>query len=280
MVYYNPMSNEFKEECKRLGLTGRQLAVKYQREGRFLKKEEKPYEHGNKRKEQYNETNICPGIKENGAICGNKLLPGKARMEYDKEGNETGKWLCRNCYEKYDPNSTNNIIASLRDSRTGNLDQNSNKARADMSQELACILYGWEDLNKKYDNYGTPIDCYDPKTGLYHQVQGRSLTILRYCYEGWPFAHFEKEWHKRKYEDMICFCFSDNWKIVERIYKFAENIIKNKSRIEIVKNPTDRWGNLIMSKFEKDRISDIDELMKANEIWKQIIMNKTIIKGK
>ena len=38
MTYYNPMSEEFKNECKKLGLTGRQLILKYQKEGKSLEK--------------------------------------------------------------------------------------------------------------------------------------------------------------------------------------------------------------------------------------------------
>lgn len=35
---YNPMSKEFQDECKRLGLTGYQLTIKYKKEGKFLEK--------------------------------------------------------------------------------------------------------------------------------------------------------------------------------------------------------------------------------------------------
>ena len=36
---YNPMSKEFQDECKRLGLTGRQLTAKYRKEGKSLDKD-------------------------------------------------------------------------------------------------------------------------------------------------------------------------------------------------------------------------------------------------
>ena len=38
MINYNPMSKEFQDECKKLGLTGRQLTAKYQKEEKFLEK--------------------------------------------------------------------------------------------------------------------------------------------------------------------------------------------------------------------------------------------------
>ena len=37
---YNPMSKEFQDECEKLGLTGRQLTLKYKKEGRILKEDE------------------------------------------------------------------------------------------------------------------------------------------------------------------------------------------------------------------------------------------------
>lgn len=37
---YNPMSKEFQDECKILGLTGRQLTEKYQREGKSIEKDD------------------------------------------------------------------------------------------------------------------------------------------------------------------------------------------------------------------------------------------------
>ena len=64
-------------------------------------------------------------------------------------------------------------MKSLSNRRTGNLDPNSKQVKGDNSLELARILYRWEDLNEKCDNYNTPLDCFDPKTGLYYQVQGR-----------------------------------------------------------------------------------------------------------
>lgn len=35
---YNPMSKEFQDKCKKLGLTGNQLAAKKKREGKSLEK--------------------------------------------------------------------------------------------------------------------------------------------------------------------------------------------------------------------------------------------------
>ena len=126
--------------------------------------------------------------------------------------------------------------------------------------------YGWEDLNKKYDNHKVPIDCYDPKIGLYHQVQGR-----RYNYRNkwWSFSGFEDEWEKI-FEDMVCFCYSKDGKIVERIYDIIKEEIEKRKGVSIVKNPM----NTTVPWYEKYRIKDEDELKKANEMWKDIIKEK------
>lgn len=213
---------------------------------------------------KYNETETCDRCKENGIDT--KLVSGKTYREKDKDGNETGRWICINCYSKYmqkfDSDSQNNTRKTIANFRTGNLDQNSDIAKAIRSQKLACKLYGWEDLNEKYDNYKIPIDCYDLKTKLYHQVQSRYYDIeKRY----WPFTGFEDEW-KKIFETMVCFCISADGKIVERIYKFPENVVKNKGSATIVRNSSRR-----SSWYEKYRETNENELRRANEIWKEIL---------
>ena len=53
-IKYNPMSKEFQDECKKLGLTGRQLTAKYQKEGKYIEKGiDKRYKYTNKQLLQY-----------------------------------------------------------------------------------------------------------------------------------------------------------------------------------------------------------------------------------
>ena len=199
-----------------------------------------------------------------------KLIVGNSYREKDKKGRETGRWVCRNCYKKdYDsmPDSHNNIMKSFANCRTGCKDSNYNKLKGNVSQDLACILYGWEDLNKKNDNYsrGSPIDCYDPNTGLFHQVQGRYYnSIERY----WPFGGFKREWEKI-FEDMLCFCFSEDGNIVERIYKFPWKEIMRLTCVEIYEY--DSKGNIYNNGwYEEYRIKCEDELKRANSLLKII----------
>lgn len=206
---------------------------------------------------KYNPSDTCDNCKE-------KLV--NPLRERDKKGNITGRWFCRKCHGKYDSNSQNNIRKLLAGCRTGNQNPNSDHTKGKKSQKLACVLYGWDDLNEKYDDYTTPLDCYDPKTGLYHQVQGRYYNSER------GFWHFclEREWIK-DFEDMVCFCFSKDGKIVERIYIFPKKEIERVKSLAMVKNPTDAHRNPIVPQYEKYRITDEDELNRANKIWENII---------
>lgn len=229
----------------------------------------------------YNKTNICSRCREYNEKYGRELTdksilcPGNVHKEKDKDGNKTGKWICHRHegidYQKYDPNSPNNTIKSIRDCRTGNQDPNSTQVLGDNSQELACELYGWIDLNKKNDNYstGTPIDCYDPKTGLYHQVQGRRYSVE---YGTWPNFNFEREL-KKIFEDMVCICISEDGKTVERIYVIPLKEIKRIKGISIYKNQLKKNSGTLYQ-YEQYRRTDKDEIKKANIIWNKTVGDK------
>lgn len=231
--------------------------------GRFIRNPTKEDLMGTKLK-SYNKTNICSRCREENGITDNSILyPGKAYREKDKNRKETGRWTCSKCYFKninIESDSYNNIIKQLRPCRMGSLDPNCPAAKGRKSQKLACRLYELKDLDIENDNYNSPLDCYDPKTGLYHQVQGRY-----YKYERWPFNGFKDEWGKI-FENMICFCFSEDGNIVERIYIFPWKEIIEITGVTIYKNPSIRvpW-------YGQYRVTNEDELKKANEIWKEII---------
>lgn len=225
----------------------------------------------------YNKTNICPRCREDNQRYGVELsdksilYPKNARHDVNKEGKHTEEYVCKRHYDldyqRYDPNSNSNMIKSMRPCRIGKQDPNSNQIKGKKSQKLASRSYGWEDLNEKYDNNRTPIDCYDPKMGLYHQVQGRHYNSID---EKWAFTEFERE-REKIFEDMICFCFSKDGKIVERIYKFPLKEIMERTSAVIYKNPTDWVGDPKIAWYEKYRVKNEDELKKANEIWIQIL---------
>lgn len=257
---YNPMSKEFQDEAKRLGLTGRQLTEKYRKEGKSIKKDELYV-----RSKRPRLTRICCNCDSFDTYIDSRGIEHWYRHKCKKDIC-TG-YVCNKCsrkdYQKNNPNSQHNLIKSVANFRTGNLDQNSATAKAIKSQELACILYGWEDLNKKHDNHKTPLDCYNPKTGLYHQVQGRYYNSERGY---WSFTGFEREWRKI-FETLVCFCISEDGQTVERIYKIPLKEIIENERIgaTIVKNNSKGVGW-----YEEYRVIDKEELKKADKIWKDI----------
>lgn len=210
----------------------------------------------------YNDTNTCDR-------CGKSFSEigwGNPRRECDKDGNPTGKWDCPTCYQKYDPNSTYNILKPLGKRRKGYQDPNHGNTKGDKIQELARIEFGWIDLNKERDNYMSPIDFFDPKTGLFYQVRGRWYDPKD---RSWRFADLKGE-RIKNYEDMVCYCMSNDGKRVERIYIIPFWEIEKRTCISIMKNPTNCVGIPIIPWYEKYRVIEEKELYKANEIWKEI----------
>lgn len=209
----------------------------------------------------YNDTDTCDRIKEDRQRCG-KDFHGKAYKEYENKV-WTRRWNCSSCYNKdryHKGKDTTSLIKSMRPCRMGNQNISTN-AEGNKVQELACRLYEWEDLNKKYDNYKYPLDCYDSKMESYHQVQGACYSSDGY----WPFRGFKDEWEKM-FKNMYCFCFSKKWKIIERIYIFPKEEILIRTGTSIVKNPSK--GKIW---YDQYRVRDEEILRKANEIWKDIM---------
>lgn len=106
------MSDEFKDECSRLGLTGRQLVAKYMRKGRSIKKDDVYVKH---------KRNCCNCKSHNTYIYPN----GHEQWHTHKCQKKicTG-YLCEICYKRHDPNSNHNIMKSVANFRTGNQNPN------------------------------------------------------------------------------------------------------------------------------------------------------------
>ncbi len=215
-------------------------------------------------KKRYNDTNTCDR-------CGKSLENEKPAREYDKERHWTGKWDCANCREKYDPNSTTNTIRSMTNCRTGYPNSECPTAEGDRNVGLICELYGYIDLNKKYDKYNTDIDCQDPKTGLFYEVKGR---LYNTTYRRWDFSSLERYWYKN-YECMILICKNKDGNSIERIYIIPFKEIYNsdtgkcRTIISIYKNPTDNNSNPKTSWYDEYRITNEETIKKSNNILKK-----------
>lgn len=228
----------------------------------------------------YNDTNICPRCREENNITDKSILyPRNVCHEKDKDGNETGELVClkhwsRN-YQKYDPNSWDNIRKKITNRRTNNQDPTHACTKGDLTIDIVCKLRDWENLNEIYDKYNTVIDCRNKKTGSLHQVQGRSLNILRIYTttkgeerynEGWILSSLKKEW-KKKYKSMIFVCKSKDEKTVEEMYEFPSNVIEGKTNITITKNPKrvrkgDRWYD--QYRVNEEEINKINDILQKN----------------
>lgn len=228
------------------------------------------------RRENYNETNTCPMIKKDGTICGKELIPHYTMRERDKDGNETGRWLCKNCHSIYDPNGQWYLLRSVENRRTGNLSPESPCGIGDKFQELTSVWRSTistipvEDLNKKLDNYNVPIDhSPDSELGTI-QTRGRFYSRRR---GAWSFSNLEREWDK-PFDHEIFYCTSKDGTLVERMYIFPSEEIEIRKSIDIIKNPTDAHRNPITPWYEDFRIRDEETIKKVNEIWKSITEGK------
>lgn len=182
-------------------------------------------------------------------------------------------------YSRYNLNSESNIIKSLRDRRTGNL-KDVRQIFADNCQECTCKWLGCEDLNKKNDNYNSPIDCSPIPRGVSVMIGGKLVDLsgkipqvkgatYNSRYGKWGQSSETTE-HSKEFDIVILYCVSGNGEKIERIYFIPKGNVIKISTIGIYKNPTDRWGNHIISKYEKYRVEDEKVLEYVQKIWKDI----------
>lgn len=234
----------------------------------------------------YNITNICPICREENNITDKSILyPGNSRHETDKNGKKTDEYVCRihglRHYQIYDSSSTLNTQKLLAHRRTGNLN-NSEHILGDNCQRHAYEWLGCEDLNKKNDNYSTPIDCSSIREGIsitiggkllnlsgkVPQIKGRSYNSI---YRRW-ITHIHRE-HEKKYDIIILYCISEDGNTIDRIYIFPKEEITNITGITITEHPTDNVGRIKIGWYEEYRVTGEDDLKKANKIWKNIILD-------
>lgn len=83
----------------------------------------------------------------------------------DKDGNWTGGYLCNKCFNKYDPDSYDNIRKHMRKVRTGCIEKGSNQYKSIISEATVCKVLGIENLNIKNDNFEYYIDASHDKYG-------------------------------------------------------------------------------------------------------------------
>ncbi len=226
----------------------------------------------------YNNANICIVCRKENNITDKSILYPKNAFH-----NRYRECVCKRCYrkeyyvrvEKSDPNSTNNIIKSLADRRTGNLKDHSN-ILGDDCEEITKNWLGVKRLSIEYDKYsGLPYDHSPAPKGVSliigeklidlsgNILQTKGSTLLS-RYKFWP-ACLKNEQCK-KFDILILYCFSEDGNIIERVYAFPKDKVINITSISIYKNHSKSY----IPWYEKYRIIDEDTLKKINQILRII----------
>lgn len=203
------------------------------------------------------------------------------RRETDKEGNWTGKYLCKKDYERHNSNSNNSIIKSMRNRRLGNLKDPYN-ILGDNCEELTSRWLGVKRLSIELDSFsripldhtpipnGTIIEIGTKLvdlSGKILQTRGSNYRTSGYWKSG---GTLELDWFK-EFDYMVLYCISKDGTYVESIYTIPKEEIFNletgESRTAItitnIGNPK-TW-------YEKYRVTNEETLRKVSEIWKQIL---------
>ncbi len=85
---------------------------------------------------------------------------------------KTGKYICYDCYQKYDPNSQSNTKKMLAKHRSNISDLDITNILGDISQKVVGYILNVPDLNKEHDNYCWPYDFMHKEYGTIDS-QGR-----------------------------------------------------------------------------------------------------------
>lgn len=230
----------------------------------------------------YNKTNICPiCMKYNNLTNKSILYPGNACHNVDKNGNQTNEWVClmhhNNNYNRNNPNSYNNIKKSLSQRRTKNL-YSPHIILAENCEMMTETMFGAKRLSVEFDNFELPLDHFPISQGVsiviaekivdlsgkIPQTKGRTCLSIA---DQWN-AHVESEFDK-EFDILIYYCISRDGTFIERIYIIPKDDI-DISAICVTKNPTDSYGNSIIGKYEKYRVTDNEFMNKSNKIWQEI----------
>jgi hypothetical protein len=232
----------------------------------------------------YNRENSC----EECGINFDKIGWKHPQREYNREGDWTGRWLCKNCYYKLDyrhrDNTQAKLFKSLADRRTGNLIDSDN-IFGDNVEELTSRWLKAERLSIKYDKFaGLPLD-HSPipdgvkiqirgrmvdLSGKIFQTKGRRLRLTKDFRECWGISHLDNEWIK-EFDYLIFYCASEDGKVIERIYIIPKQELYDpetghkKNGITIYKYQLRNSKTLYW--YEKYRVICKD----VNNIWQEII---------
>ena len=207
----------------------------------------------------------CPRIRD-GKTCGRLLTYGNRCEERDENGNKTGIWICHICYNRDSsqrPDSHNNALKLIADSRTGNLGSNCPKAKGDLGEELTSRWRSIKTLSKENDHYTLPFDhSRDPELGII-QTKTCWYDIEKRCW----LIRWENELNK-KFDNIIAHCISADGEMVENTYviPYLEGITRKGIKIAghgVKRRKPNRW-------YDKYLV-DKQDMRNINEKWQEIL---------
>lgn len=238
----------------------------------------------------YNHTNVCPTCREEwknediSKLTDKSILyPGNTMRDTNKNGNKTNIWICirhgQIQYARNNPDSYNNIFKINTGCRSGNLDSDCSTAKGILGVRLTCSLFGVKSLDGENNNYKSPVD-HSPISGTMLLMIGEKLVYLsekilqsktkwydsKNCFWYFHFSGRRNLGEKNKKTDyVVCYCISEDGKIVERIYIIPKKEVIKQNGISIVKNPKN------VPLYEKYKVTDSEFLKITNETWQEII---------
>lgn len=199
----------------------------------------------------YNETNTCDRIKKVGCSfrrCGDPLVLYAYKEK--KDGKETGKWLCRNCYDKDRckfPDSHNNIVKGMRKWRNKQLPKNTTIGKGYIGEQIWCKWRGTENCNIKRDNFHSKEDSIDPEYGI---VQVKLSTLI------------DENWNIK----------FQNYNFDTAVILFMDNNIKNIERMCII--PVNKLNYITYLRIRKD--GKYKKNSKAAEICSRFYVEQSV----
>jgi hypothetical protein len=269
---YNPCSKEFQDEARRLGLTGNQYIQKLRIEGKLPDiskidreyREELSIDNGFENFNEYQKE-----IRMNGPlkrsrdfegrkchICGgdNTTIKWNGKPHWRTNRNKDREWdrkyhLCSDCYRKYDPESLENLIKSMRLSRIGDLERESENGKSVIGQWMTAKVLELTDNNIEKNNFREKVDL--SKHHILGKVEVKSPSLI------------EGKWHayigmEHNFDSITVTCMDNNnpWKNANRVYIIPESELYGETQITIYED----WPKISRrSKFEWIEKYRIDE---------------------
>lgn len=240
---YNPMSKEFQDEAKKLGLTGRQLTVKYQKEGKFLEKFKK-------------KVKICCNCNSCDTYVDTRGYENWHKHKCEKM--VCTEYLCVSCFNKLEADCRNN-----------NLDPNSEQGIGYITATLVKKFLGIEDCFDMTGNF-----CYPEYDMIEHEdwglIDAKGSSLLEKI-DG----HLRHQFHIRKNKKtdfFFCIGFDKNRKHVIAVFIIPND--KDISKLDAIDIPYNRRSKYNKHKESEEEVNKWDDLFHTMKLDNCSVLRK------